>query len=161
MAPSPAQRRRWRGLEAAEPAASGLFNTNSVAFQLFVSSSPIQRVPAETVPSAFTWHRPRSVGKKEKTPLRFPLVYCHGNQAAAGGDVQTVTQGKFFLFLFFSLGSVVWTPEEALLSLWAFFILEFSTKIPLLTTCHRRNEVKLQIYFFILSSLLQGCHLLF
>lgn len=58
------------GFEPVDLADSGRFNTNSMAFQFFVSSVPIQCVPAEPLPVAFTWHCPGSVGKKrEKLPL--------------------------------------------------------------------------------------------
>lgn len=66
---------RFKPVELAD---LGRFNTNSMAFQVFVSSIPIQCVPAETVPVAFTWHCPGIVGKKGKSYL-FTLVCCHGN----------------------------------------------------------------------------------
>lgn len=60
------------------------FNTNSMVFQRFVSSAPIQCVPAETLPAAFTWHCPASVGKKKGKSYHFILVCCHGNQPTVG-----------------------------------------------------------------------------
>lgn len=62
----------------------GLFNTNSVAFQLFVSSASIQRVPAaEPLLSRGAgreaWEKKE---KKEGKFNHFSLVYCHGNPAA-------------------------------------------------------------------------------
>lgn len=122
---------------------SGLFNTNSMAFQLFVSSVSIQRVPAaEPAPSAFTWHRQRSVGKKRENSTTLPSSTAMETRQpcsdSSGG-------GKFFMFLvqFWALGEQ--QPHPTIFSLFAFFVLKFQNKI-------------LQIYFFIFfSSLFHKC----
>lgn len=76
------------GFEPVDLADLGRFNTNSMAFQLFVSSVPIQCVPAEPLPVAFTWHCPGSVGKKRVKLPRYsrPLPW----KPTTGGDIKAM-----------------------------------------------------------------------
>ena len=53
------------GFEPVTLLVSGRFNTCSRFFQVFVGPVFIQCVPEGTVPAAFTWHCPASVGKVE------------------------------------------------------------------------------------------------
>lgn len=105
----------------------GRFNTNSMVFQLFVSSVPIQCVPTETLPAAFTWHCPGSVGKKrEKLPL-YPRLLPW--KPTNGRDIKTVVREETlwatlpawllylsFFFFFFLKGSLLSAPRSSFVS---------------------------------------------
>ena len=95
----------------------GRFNTNSMVFQLFVSSGPIQCVPTETLPAAFTWHCPGSVGKKrEKLPL-YPRLLPW--KPTNGRDVKTVVREE-----------TLWATLPVWVLYFSFFFLFFFSKVP-------------------------------
>lgn len=92
-----------------------------MVFQLFVSSVPIQCVPTETLPAAFTWHCPGSVGKKrEKLPL-YPRLLPW--KPTNGRDIKTVVCEE-----------TLWATLPAWLLYFSFFFFFFSQRFPALCT---------------------------
>lgn len=84
---------------ATEMADWGWFNTNSVAFQLFVSSLSIQSMPAQTLPvphTALPWKRGKNQGERQSLyPCLLP------GKPTNRCKVKTVKCGESFCFSLF------------------------------------------------------------